>query len=58
MFSTRLEKQIEDGKVLDKKEIYENLNNNENFTKSDINNIDVRSPIEQHIRNHETKDSS
>ena len=38
-------------------ELYINLNNNHNLTESDIDNIDIRSQLEQQIQNQETKES-
>ena len=38
-------------------ELYINLNNNHNLIVSDIDNIDIRSQLEQQIQNQETKES-
>ena len=57
MFSATFDKQDEDHKVLDEIELYTNFNNNRKSRESDIDNIIVRSQLEQQIQNQETKDS-
>ena len=56
VFSARFDEQDEDDQVLDEIEVYNTLNKNQNLTQSDIDNIDVGSPIEQQIQNEESKD--
>ena len=46
VFSARFDKQDEDNQVLDETELYITLNINHNLTETDINNIDVKSPLE------------
>ena len=57
VFSARIDKQDEDNQVLDETELYINLNINHNLTEKDVNNIDVKSPLEQQIQQQEMKDS-
>ena len=57
VFSARFDKQNEDGKLLDETELFINLNINHNLTQTDINNIDVVSPLEHQIQQQEMKDS-
>ena len=56
MFSVKLDKQDEDDQVLDEVELYINLNINNNLIESDIKNNDVRSQLEHHSQNQESKD--
>ena len=56
VFSARFDKQDEDNQVLDETELYINLNINQNLTETDINNIDVKSPLEHQIQQQEMKD--
>ena len=55
--SARFDKQDEDNQVLDETEIFINLNINHNLTETDIDNIDIKSPIEHQIQQQEMKDS-
>ena len=57
VFSARFDKQNEDNQVLDETELFINLNRNYNITQSDIDNIDIRSPLEHQIQKQEMKDS-
>ena len=43
--------------MLDEIELYITLNIERNLAQSDIDNINVRSPLEQRIQNQETKDT-
>ena len=57
VFSARFDKQGEDNQLLDETELFINLNNNQNLTQTDINNIDVVSPLEHQKQQQEMKDS-
>ena len=57
VFSARFDKQYEDGQLLDETELFINLNINQNLTQTDINNIDVVSPLEHQKQQQEMKDS-
>ena len=57
VFSARFDKQGEDNQVLDETEFIINLNINHNLTETDINNIDVKTPLEHQIQQQELKDS-
>ena len=57
VFSARFDKQNEDNQVLDETELFNNLNINHNLTQSDLDNIDVKSPLEFQIQQQEMKDS-
>ena len=57
VFSARFDKQREDNQLLDETELYTNLNNNFNLTETDLDNIDVRSPIEHQMQQQEMKTS-
>ena len=46
VFSARFDKQDEDGDLLDETELFINLNINHNLTQTDLDNIDVVSPLE------------
>ena len=46
VFSARFDKQNEDGQVLDETELFFNLNINPKLTRTDIDNIDVITPLE------------
>ena len=56
IFSARFDKQDEDNQVLDEIELFVNFNNNHNLTETDINKIDVKSPLEYQIQQQEMKD--
>ena len=58
VFSARLDKQDEDGQLLDEIELFINLNMNYNITQSDIDNIDIKSPLEHQIQQQEMKKDS
>ena len=55
VFSARFDKQNEDNQVLNKTELFINLNFNHNLTDTDIDNIDVKSPLEHQIQQQEMK---
>ena len=57
VFSARFDKQNEDNQVVDETEIFNNLNINHTLTQTDIDNIDVKSPLEHQIQQQEMKDS-
>ena len=57
VFSARFDKQDENNQVLDETELFINLNINHNLTETDINTIDVISPLEHQIQQREMKDS-
>ena len=57
VFSARFDKQDEDSQILDETEIFINLNVNHNLTETDINIIDVVSPLEYQKQQQEMKDS-
>ena len=57
VFSARFDKQNEHNQVLDETELFINLNINHNLTQTDIDKIDVKSPLEQQIQQQEMKDS-
>ena len=57
VFSARFDKQDECKQVLDETELFNNLNINHKSTESDLNEIDVRSPLEHQIQQQEMKDS-
>ena len=57
VFSARFDKQNEDNQLLDETELFINLNINHNLTQTDINNIDVKSPLEHQTQQQEMKDS-
>ena len=57
MFSARFDKQNEDNQVLDETELFINLNINHNSTESDLNNIDIKSPLEHKNQQQEMKGS-
>ena len=56
-FSTRFDKQDEDNQLLDKTELFINFKINNTLTETDIDNIDVKSPLEHHIQLQGLKDS-
>ena len=55
VFSARFDKQDEDNQVLDETEIFNNLNINHYLTKSDLDKIDIKSPLEHQIQQQEMK---
>ena len=57
LFSTRFDKQDENNKLSDETELFINLNINHNLTQTDIDIIDVKSPLEHQIQQQEMKDS-
>ena len=57
VFSARFNKQDEDNLLLDETEIFINLKINQNLTQTDINNIDVVSPLEHQKQQQKMKDS-
>ena len=57
VFSARFDKQDEDNQALDETELFINLDINQKITESDIDNVDIKSPIEQQVQNQEMRDS-
>ena len=57
VFSARFDKQDENNQVLDETELFNSLNINHNLTESDLDKIDIKSPLEQQIQQQELKDS-
>ena len=57
VFSARFDEQDEDTQVIDETELYINLNINHNLTQTDIDKIDVKSPLENQIQQQDMKDS-
>ena len=57
VFSATFDKQDEDNQVLDETELFLILNIIQNSTQTDIDNIDVISPLEYQIQQREMKDS-
>ena len=57
VFSARFDKQDEDNQVLDETELFINLNINHNLTQSDLDKINIISPLEFQIQQQEMKDS-
>ena len=58
VFSAMFDEQDEDNQVLDETELFINLNINHNLTESDLDKIDIKSPLEFEIQAQEMKDSS
>ena len=56
VFSARFDKQNEDNQILDETELVTNLKIIHSLTESDVDKIDVRSPLEHQIQQ-EMKDS-
>ena len=57
VFSARFDKQNGDIQVLDETEIFFSLNINHNLTQSDLDKIDISSPLEHQIQQQGMKDS-
>ena len=57
VFSATFDKQDEDNQVLDETELFNNLNINHNLTQSDLDNIDIKSPLDDQIQQQQMKDS-
>ena len=57
VFLARFDKQDEDNQVLDETEFFINLNINHNLTRSDLDKIDIKSPLEHQIQQQDIKDS-
>ena len=57
VFSAGFDKQDENIQILDETELFINLNINHNLTESDLDKIDVRSPLEHQIQQQEMNDS-
>ena len=55
VFSAKFNKQNEDGELLVETELFINLNINHNLTQSDLDKIDIRSPLEHQIQQQEMK---
>ena len=56
-FSARFDKQDEDIQILDETELFNNLNINHNLTEGDLDDIDVRPPLEHQIQQQEMEES-
>ena len=50
IFLARFDKQDEDNQVLDETELFINLINSRNLTESDLDKIDIKSPLEHQIQ--------
>ena len=57
VFSARFDQQDGDGELLDETELFINLNINHNLTQSDLDKINIISPLEFQIQQQEMKDS-
>ena len=57
VFSAIFDKQVEEDQLLDETELFIILNINQNLTKSDLDKIDIRSPLEHQIQQQKMKDS-
>ena len=57
VFSARFDKQNEDNQVIDETELFIILNISHNLTQTDIDNIDIQSPLEHQIQQQKMKDS-
>ena len=57
VFSARFDQQDEDGELLDEAELFINLNINHNLTQSDLDKINIISPLEFQIQQQEMKNS-
>ena len=55
VFSAQFVKQGEDNQVLEKTDLFLNLQNNQNVTESGIDKDDFKSPVERQIQNQEMK---
>ena len=57
VFSARFDKQDEDGQLIDETELFINLNINHNLTQSDLDKINIISPLEFQIQQQQMKGS-
>ena len=57
VFWARFDKQDGNGQLLDETELFNNLNINHNLTESDLDKIDIKSPLEHQIQQQEMKDN-
>ena len=57
VFSARFDQQDEDGELLDETELFINININHNLTQSDLDKINIISPLEFQIQQQEMKES-
>ena len=57
VFSARFDNQDEDNQVLDETELYISLNNNHDLTQSNLDKINIISPLEYQIQQQDLKDS-
>ena len=57
VFSARFDKQDENNQVLDETQLFINLNINHNLTQTDLDNIDIKSPLEHQNQQQEMKNS-
>ena len=57
VFLARFDKQDEDKRVSDETELFINLNINHNLTQSDLDIIDIKSPLDDQIQQQQMEDS-
>ena len=57
VISARFDKQSEGNQSLDQTDVFNKLNTNHNLTESDLDKIDIRSPLEDQIQQQEKKNS-
>ena len=57
VFSAIFDKQDDDSQVVDETKLFFNLNINHNLTETDIDKIDVKSPLEHQIQQQDMKNS-
>ena len=57
VFPARFDKQDEDNQVLDETELFINLNITHKLTESDLDNVDIKCPLEHQIQQQERKNS-
>ena len=55
VLSARFDKQDEDNQVLDETELFKSLNFNHNLIESDLDRIDIKSPLEHQKQQQEMK---
>ena len=57
VFSAKFGKQTEDSQVLGETELFVNLNINRKLTETDTKKVDIKSPLEHQVQQHEMKES-
>ena len=57
VFSARLDKQDGDNHLLDETELFTNFKTNHKLTESDLDRIDIKSPLQHQIQQHDMKNS-